>query len=93
MMKKMCPVHMVAYVLVLIGALNWGLVGFFNFNLVNAILGGMPMIERVIYAVVGLAAVAMLFVCKCRKCNMCCGGDKDGCSTGDKSCCDGEHKM
>lgn len=92
MMKKMCPVHKVAFVLVLIGALNWGLVGFFNFNLVTAILGGVPTVERVVYAVVGVAAVAMLLVCKCKKCNMCCGGDKGSCDM-EKGCCGGEQKM
>ena len=30
---------------------------------------------------------------KCKKCNMCCGGDKGSCSTDEKSCCGGEHKM
>jgi uncharacterized protein len=42
-------------VLILIGAINWGLIGFFNFNLVGAIFG--PTLSRVIYAIVGLAAL------------------------------------
>ena len=49
--------HMVAFVLVLVGALNWGLVAFFNFNLVSVIFGAGTMLERVVYAVVGLSAV------------------------------------
>lgn len=49
----------------IIGAINWGLVGFFNFNLVDAILGGGTREEtstfsRVIYAIVGLAGLASL---------------------------------
>ena len=44
-------------VLVLIGALNWGLVGFFGFDLVAAIFGEMTFLTRLVYAVVGLAAV------------------------------------
>ena len=44
-------------VLLLIGALNWGLVGFFEFNLVAAIFGEAGGISRLIYAVVGIAAL------------------------------------
>ncbi len=51
------PVDVVAYVLVLVGALNWGLIGFFNFNLVAAIFGDMSTISRIIYALVGLAGI------------------------------------
>ncbi len=42
-------------VLILIGALNWGLIGFFEFNLVGAIFG--ETLSRIIYALVGLAAL------------------------------------
>ena len=46
-----------AYVLVIIGALNWGLVGFFNFDLVAAIFGQMSFLTRVIYDIVGVSAL------------------------------------
>lgn len=46
-----------AYVLVLIGALNWGLIGLFNFNLVGAIFGDMTLLSRIIYSIVGISAV------------------------------------
>jgi uncharacterized membrane protein YuzA (DUF378 family) len=54
-------------VLAAIGALNWGLVGFFNFNLVDAIFGGGAAEEtstasRVVYAIVGLAGLAPFFL-------------------------------
>jgi hypothetical protein len=54
-------------VLAAIGAINWGLIGFFNFNLVDAIFGGgseeiTSMGSRVVYALVGLAGLATLFV-------------------------------
>lgn len=49
--------HMVGFVLVIVGALNWGLVALFDFNLVSAILGGYPMLERWVYILVGLSAV------------------------------------
>jgi len=94
----MCPVHKVATVLVLVGALNWGLVGVFDWNLVTALLGGMPALVKVVYGLVGLSAVLMSFACKCKKCHVCYGGDGGSCEGHDgaegKSCCaEGEHKM
>ncbi len=46
----------VARILVVIGALNWGLVAF-DFNLVSLIFGGMPTLEMIIYILVGLAGI------------------------------------
>jgi len=54
---KLRGVDFVAIVLVVIGGLNWGLVGLFSFDLVQAILGGIPALARLVYVVVGLAAV------------------------------------
>jgi hypothetical protein len=74
MMKgmKMCAVHKTAMALVLIGALNWGLVGAFKFNLVMALLGSWPTVERLVYVLVGLSAVATAFAGKCcAKCEAC----------------------
>jgi len=47
----------VSYTLLLVGGLNWGLIGFFRYNLVAKISGGNFAADRVVYAVVGLAAV------------------------------------
>jgi hypothetical protein len=44
----------------IIGAVNWGLIGFFNFNLVAAIFGSMSWISRIIYALVGLCGLYLL---------------------------------
>jgi uncharacterized membrane protein YuzA (DUF378 family) len=49
-----------------IGAINWGLIGFFNWNLVDAIFGGgaretTSIASRVVYAIVGLAGLVGLF--------------------------------
>ncbi len=49
--------HKVTFWLVIIGALNWGLIGLFGFNLVNALLGSWPMVETVVYVLVGVSAV------------------------------------
>ena len=44
----------------IIGAVNWGLIGFFNFNLVALIFGSMSWISRIIYALVGLSGLYLL---------------------------------
>ncbi|OGD94514.1 hypothetical protein A3F02_01980 [Candidatus Curtissbacteria bacterium RIFCSPHIGHO2_12_FULL_38_9b] len=49
--------HIVAFTLVIVGALNWGLVGLFSINLISAILGSVAVLERLIYIVVGIGAV------------------------------------
>lgn len=49
--------NMWAFYLAMIGALNWGLVGLLNFNLVNAVLGSWPTLERLVYILVGISAV------------------------------------
>ena len=54
---EMKPQDKLAYLLVVIGGLNWGLVGFFNYNLVSRIFSNS--VSRVIYAIVGLAALYM----------------------------------
>ncbi len=47
----------IALILIIIGAINWGLVGFFNFNLVDTIFGEMSMLSRIIYALVGISGI------------------------------------
>ena len=47
----------IALLLVIIGAVNWGLVGFFQFNLVDTLFGTMSAVSRVIYALVGIAGL------------------------------------
>lgn len=48
-------------VLLVIGGLNWGLVGFLGFDLVASIFGGMSIFSRIVYAVVGLCAIYQVF--------------------------------
>lgn len=43
--------------LLMVGGLNWGLVGFFNFDLVGSIFGNMSLLSRLVYAVVGICAL------------------------------------
>jgi uncharacterized protein len=53
----MKTIDVITFVLVIIGALNWGLIGLFNFNLVAAIFGPMTAISRLIYILVGISAI------------------------------------
>ena len=46
--------------LVIIGAINWGLIGFFQFDLVAFIFGNMSWLSRIIYALVGLSGLYMI---------------------------------
>ena len=52
----------ISMVLVIVGALNWGLVGLFNFDLVAALLGDGSALTRIVYTLVGLAAIGMIVV-------------------------------
>ena len=49
--------HAVILTLVIIGGINWGLIGLFDYNLVDAIFGTMSLMSRVIYTLVGVAAI------------------------------------
>ena len=51
----------VAVVIVIVGALNWGLVGFFKWNLVEAILGIGSTMTRIVYGLVGIAGLYSIF--------------------------------
>lgn len=52
----------VCYVLIVIGAINWGLIGFFNFNLVEGIFGTGTAMTRIIYDIVGITAIISLIL-------------------------------
>lgn len=53
-------VDAVAMVLIIIGGINWGLVGLFDFNLVDALFGEGSALARIVYVLVGLAALYAL---------------------------------
>lgn len=87
MSGKCCNLCLVAKVLVIIGALNWGLIGAFQYDLVMSLLGTWPMVVRGVYVLVGLAGVLTLIgLLKC--CPKCCkdGGCAGG-SCGSGGCC------
>ena len=55
--KTMKVIDKIALVLIIIGAINWGLIGIFEFDLVAAIFGQMSMVSRVIYSLVGISGL------------------------------------
>lgn len=76
--KGKCVGAKLSWVLVIVGALNWGLVGLFKFNLVMALFGSVPTLERIVYILVGIAGVVMLVGCRCKTCK---GGEGSCCET------------
>jgi len=53
----MRAINLVTLLLLIVGGLNWGLVGLFNFDLVAALFGQMSALSRVVYVLVGLSAL------------------------------------
>ncbi|MBI3211495.1 MAG: DUF378 domain-containing protein [Simkania negevensis] len=72
-------ISFIALVLILVGAINWGLWGFFQFDIVAYLFGGnSTWLSRLVYAIVGLAGIwGLSFLGKCKK--LCC-------HSSDKSC-------
>ena len=63
-----CGVHCVAWWLLWVGGINWGLVGLFQWNLVEVVFGSWMWLVRLIYVLVGLSALLLLANKKCAKC-------------------------
>ena len=77
MCKGGCVGAMIAKILVIVGGVNWGLVGVgmllgSDWNVVKMILGSMPTLEAIVYILVGLSAIMMIVGCKCAKCKGAC---------------------
>ncbi len=75
----MKALHVIAFILLIIGGLDWGLVGLgaflggANWNVVNLLLGNWPQVEWAVYVLVGLSALVLLFSHK-RDCKTCSAG-------------------
>lgn len=89
MSSSSCPVKkaacktmwIVTFVLAIVGALNWGLIGAFDFNLVETLLVSFPNAQKVVYILVGISAifqVAAIIKCRCcsKSCNTSCNTDQ-----------------
>ena len=69
--------RMIAYALVITGAIVWGLVGFFNYNLVSAIFGDMTILSRIVYSLVGISGIVLLATTEYDECYCNCPDNSD----------------
>ncbi len=61
-MKKMGTIDWIAWILVTLGAVNWGLIGVANLNLVDSVLGTAPSLVQVIYILMGLGGLYFVWL-------------------------------
>ncbi len=84
-----CTVSIVGKILLIVGGVNWGLVGvgmlvgsdINAWNVVHMVFGSVSVVEGIIYVLVGVAAVMKIFGCKCEKCSSAC----NSCGTDNKT--------
>lgn len=74
-----CIPAMIGKTLLIIGGINWGLVGVgmlmgSDWNVVHMLVGNWSTLEAIVYVLVGVGAVMKIFCCRCKKCTSC----KDG---------------
>ena len=60
-MAKMGTIDWIAFILLIIGGLNWGLVGIGGWNVVDMIFGSIAILLKIVYILVGLSALYMLY--------------------------------
>lgn len=72
MLKQACMLCKVVGAVAIIGALNWGLIGVANVNLIDHILGVGSIASRIVYTLIGLSGIALLtsFFMVCPKCKI-----------------------
>ncbi len=59
---KLSVLDWIAYILTIIGGINWGLVGLFELDLVDTIFGGVGWLAKLIYILVGLSALYLILI-------------------------------
>lgn len=62
--SAMSAVDWIAITLLIIGGVNWGLIGLFSFDLVAALFGAMSPVSRIVYTLVGISAIWSIFSCR-----------------------------
>lgn len=60
-MRRFGALDWTVITLTIIGALNWGLVGLFNFNLVEAIFGSFTLVTRIIYTIIAICGLYLIY--------------------------------
>lgn len=61
-MYKFSLLDKISFILIVIGAVDWGLVGLFNFDIISALFSGAMLIARIIYILVGASGIDMLLL-------------------------------
>jgi len=61
-------IKLIAYILVIVGALNWAMVGLFQLDVVARLLGAGTMGAKIVYVLIGLGAVILLVMCRGHEC-------------------------
>ncbi len=64
---KMSTIDWLAWILVVVGSLNWGLIGIANLNLVESLLGVWPVLVQIVYVLVGLSGLYVLWMAFSKK--------------------------
>ena len=67
--------RMIAYALVITGAIVWGIVGFFNYNIVAALFGDASLLARIVYSLVGISGIFLLATTNYEECYCGCSDD------------------
>ena len=75
-MKKPSVVDWIAFILVVLGALNWGLIGLADFNLVEFVFGGLTIVTKIFYVLVGISAIVLIY--SATKCHQHCKSGEGG---------------
>lgn len=60
-MVQKSTLYWIGLILVIIGGINWGLFGLFKFDLVEALLGSIPVLRDIVYILVGIAALYLIY--------------------------------
>ena len=68
--------RMTAYALVITGAIVWGIVGFFDYNIVSALFGEGSLLSRIVYALVGISGITLLATSDFEECYCNCTDEK-----------------
>lgn len=68
--------RMIAYALVITGAIVWGIVGFFNYNIVAALFGDATLMSRIVYSLVGISGIVLLATTEYEECFCDCSDER-----------------
>ena len=64
--------RMIAYALVITGAIVWGIVGFFNYNVIASLFGDASLLSRIVYSLVGISGIVLLATTEYEEANCLC---------------------